>query len=462
MLGLQHQVQDAQQDQAGHQQRHRQQPAPAPPHEPPGTAQGEMAGHADRLSRQVTLQVVGQQIRGLVPLIRLLLQRLEADRVQRDRDTRPAFADRLRHHLGDFRIELRAAGGPVGDLPGQHLVEHHAQRVDVGARVDRLAKHLLGGHVERRAHHHLGQRQSFVVQGERDAEVDHARLHLLVDEDVGWLEVAMNDAVPVGMGNAARHLRQQLDALPCRQRMLVEQLVQIQTVDVVHRQVGHAVLDAVAVDSQDIGMVQSGHQSALALEAFGRSAGQVQHLDCQVALQSGIEGAVDLSHAALADQLLQPVAAEFLRGWRLRLGLVCRSADEAERRHPFFDDQVPLAGSAALHSTARALDRPDQLLAGDLAQSEHRLDGRAAFPARGDELRQARSLQHPFTDKQADQPVFPGLDLLRRHQRFRAGLGRCRLCLGVVVHGAETPTRKRGTCGWANRTGRGSYFIIAN
>ena len=41
-----------------------------------------------------------------------------------------------------------------GTLAGGHLVEHQSEGEDVGARVERLAAHLLGRHVSRRAQLH--------------------------------------------------------------------------------------------------------------------------------------------------------------------------------------------------------------------------------------------------------------------------------------------------------------------
>ena len=49
---------------------------------------------------------------------------------------------------------LRFAG--EGTLAGGHLVEHQAEGEDVGARVQRLAAHLLGRHVSCRAQLHAG------------------------------------------------------------------------------------------------------------------------------------------------------------------------------------------------------------------------------------------------------------------------------------------------------------------
>ena len=43
-----------------------------------------------------------------------------------------------------------------GKLAREHLVEHHAQRPEIGAAVGRLAPGLLGRHVGHRSHHHPG------------------------------------------------------------------------------------------------------------------------------------------------------------------------------------------------------------------------------------------------------------------------------------------------------------------
>ena len=70
-------------------------------------------------------------------------------------------------------------GASNGSRAGEHLVEHAAERVDVGAAVDRLAADLLGRHVLRRAEHVAGLRHrvlraAAVVAQLGDAEVEHA------------------------------------------------------------------------------------------------------------------------------------------------------------------------------------------------------------------------------------------------------------------------------------------------
>ena len=104
---------------------------------------------------------------------------------------------------GDFAIAFAAKG----DLPGQHLEQNHAERIDVGTVVDvRFALALLGRHVVGRSHHGTGARLVrglVVAQGQLgQAEIEHLHeirhVPLGDEEDVLGLEIAVDDAVLVG------------------------------------------------------------------------------------------------------------------------------------------------------------------------------------------------------------------------------------------------------------------------
>jgi hypothetical protein len=69
------------------------------------------------------------------------------------------------HHLRHRGVRL------VGQLPGQQLVEDHAEGKDVGLHPRPLALHLLGRHVVGRAHDRAGRGHAGAVGGARDAEV---------------------------------------------------------------------------------------------------------------------------------------------------------------------------------------------------------------------------------------------------------------------------------------------------
>ena len=107
--------------------------------------------------------------------------------------------------------KLLAAGG--------HLVEHDAEREQVGARIDILAARLLGRHVgdgadvvpttlvKCSARARLGGGAALVGRalGRQlgQAEVEHLHLAAAGDEDVGRLDVAMDDAFACAASSAS-------------------------------------------------------------------------------------------------------------------------------------------------------------------------------------------------------------------------------------------------------------------
>ncbi len=125
-------------------------------------------------------------------------------------------------HCGDlFEQDPRQYGdGVLGDerrSPGKTLEHDGPEREHVCARVDvGLAGRLLGRHVAGRAHHVAGRRDRRLAREARDAEVD--QLDVLdassQQEEVGRLDVAMND--PTRMGGCERlgHLQAQGHDLP--------------------------------------------------------------------------------------------------------------------------------------------------------------------------------------------------------------------------------------------------------
>ena len=88
------------------------------------------------------------------------------------------------------------------------LEQRHAQREDVARRAERLAAGLLGRHVEAGAHDHASRRHRLadLVETPSDPEIGELRVTAVVEQHVGRLDVAMDDAGRVGRIECRRHL----------------------------------------------------------------------------------------------------------------------------------------------------------------------------------------------------------------------------------------------------------------
>ena len=95
-------------------------------------------------------------------------------------------------------------------LAGKHLVGDHAKRVEIGPGIGGgIRRGLLRRHVEWCAQRDANRGESLVLHRRRDrlgdAEIGDLGL-VLGQEDVVGLDVAMDDAVPVSVGQRSGHL----------------------------------------------------------------------------------------------------------------------------------------------------------------------------------------------------------------------------------------------------------------
>ena len=92
-------------------------------------------------------------------------------------------------------------------MAAKHLVEHHAQAVDVGAAVDpvRRARDLLGRHIRWGAGDdaEFGTVRPRLVEAEPEVDEDGAAIRR--DDDVRRLDVAVDDEPGVGVGQGVGH-----------------------------------------------------------------------------------------------------------------------------------------------------------------------------------------------------------------------------------------------------------------
>ena len=268
----------------------------------------------------LVLQVVGELAGAGVAVFWIALEGAVEDLLQLRRDGwleragRRGIVEQAVVHDGE------GVGSGEGNGPGEHLVEHDAEGVDVAARVSALSADLLGRDVVGRAEA-LGE----VAEGEAagagvggDAEVDEADVVVVVDHDVLGLHVAVDDAVGVDVLQRAADADGELDgAVDGEPGLLLNDLAEKAAGDPLH---DHVDLGAAGVgeDLHDGGMMQAGADVCLALEALveGGVALDLGVGDLYGDLRAGarVGGAEDGGHAAGGHQLFEAVVVELVAG----------------------------------------------------------------------------------------------------------------------------------------------------
>ena len=232
---------------------------------------------------QVPPEVRGQFRRRRVAPRRVLLQRLGHDRLDVAAELRVERAEPRRVLLQDQPGGLgqRPVLQPIRQAVGHQLEQDHPQGVHIGPPVDGggVAGQLLGAHVVGRPEElagegQAGQGQQVGIGGAGHAEVEDLRLTGLLHEDVGGLEVAVDDAPVVGVLHGVADPRHQAQAGGEVEAVAVGVLVQGQAADELHGEEGLAVVgQAGLVDLGDAGVVQPGQDLGLVGEALDQGGG---------------------------------------------------------------------------------------------------------------------------------------------------------------------------------------------
>ncbi len=271
----------------------------------------------DRFAAQPALQILGQGLGAAVAPGRVPGEARQADRLQIAVGLR---AERARPHrvLGPHlqeRVQRRVGleGGPAGE----QFVEDGAQGPDVGSRGQgRRRGGLLGGHVARRADDRPLVRQGPLLAADPlgQAEVGDVRLAAGIEEDVGRLEVAVQDAVPVGLMHRPRHRGHQAGGGPAVAGQPRQVAVEAAAVDQLHGEEGVALMPTGLVDGHDVGVIQAGQRPRLgvqkALDLLRRVPAGQDHLEGDDAVEADLAGLEDDTHPAAGDFLQQLVIAE--------------------------------------------------------------------------------------------------------------------------------------------------------
>jgi hypothetical protein len=255
---------------------------------------------ANRLILQETAQFVGEFPGGAITAGDLLLEALQADRLQVPRHAGVQQSGRNRLGGADLLEGFRDRVGLERRAPRNQAVQHGAERIDVAGRADLAMAPfgLFGGQVIGRAEHLAGEcqvrgRSSGLrsrIQPLGQPEVGDARLAEGVDEDVGRLEVAVQNAPLVRVVDSLRDSLEVGGSAPGRQGPVADELREVLALDEVHREERLAVVLADVMDGNDVRVLQPGGGFRLGAKSpqgsgVGLAAGQ-DHLEGNDAVQA--------------------------------------------------------------------------------------------------------------------------------------------------------------------------------
>ena len=187
---------------------------------------------------------------------------------------------------------------------GQELVEDHSQAVDVGPGVNRplFTSRLLGRHVCRGADHLAVQRGKPIGTGQLcQSEIGEEGLSSGVDQDVRWLDIAVDHAALMGVfqriGQRGDPDRSLPEARPVGRQLVGEVLSLDQRAD----QVRLAIDLAGIVDRDDVRMSQDRSAAGFSHESVSvlgeRPPTRPGPLERDLAAHRGVPSSVDIPEA---------------------------------------------------------------------------------------------------------------------------------------------------------------------
>ena len=178
-----------------------------------GAIQNLAGAGMNRLMVQPAVEVRGERSGRYIAAHRILLEALQADRLEIAIDLRVPETRLARLHFEYLpdRLERRPAG--KRRLTGQQVIQHGAKTIDVGGGGQLAA--IAGGSLRRDvaggAEKLAGARER-ALGGENfcEAEIRDVRVAGGIEQDISWLEIAVEDAALVRVLDGTRGFRDDL------------------------------------------------------------------------------------------------------------------------------------------------------------------------------------------------------------------------------------------------------------
>src|ERR1022692_2557205 len=142
-------------------------------------------------------------------------------------------------------------------LPGDGLIKGDAEGIEVRSRIGRSALDLLGRHIVKGSDCRAGRRKGRIARGPGYSEVGQFRNSVRRDDDVWWLNVAMNHVSRMSERERGQHLAHAVNGLGGRQWTVPEFLLQAATVDEFHEHQNPITHLECRMQAGDIGMIET-------------------------------------------------------------------------------------------------------------------------------------------------------------------------------------------------------------
>jgi len=195
----------------------------------------------------------------------------------------------------------------------QTFTEQDPAGVKVRAFVRRTSLEDLGRDVALGANDLSGAGDAGRPGGLSDAEIGQASPAVGPDQDVGRLDVAMDDSRVVDVADRIEQLAREDRRIPIRILRSPQAIGERATRDVLQDEIGPCAVNTEVKDADQMRMRETRRQPRLALEASDIALIEREdvgeHLDRHIALKSRIRGQPYRRHASCTEQALQAIAA---------------------------------------------------------------------------------------------------------------------------------------------------------
>ena len=149
--------------------------------------------------------------------------------------------------------------------PGEKLVKHDSEGVNVARSSNRFALHLFGAGIAWRQGAEHRQRpfksagDTIRIQDFGNTEIQQLRYTLCSHKNVAGLDITVNDQMLMGVLHRRTYLQKQLQPLHSRQPVAGAIFVNGSPLNQFHREIRHAVFCGAAIEETgDVGMLDAG------------------------------------------------------------------------------------------------------------------------------------------------------------------------------------------------------------